>query len=87
MFLGWHLDLLMFDGRQVRGIVARKLAPAGLRSRPIFGAASRPSGTVRRSDKLPRHRGWGGRVSGYAPRVSPIIRAASRAGGKPNTRA
>ncbi|KAB0490067.1 hypothetical protein EIY72_21255 [Pseudomonas vancouverensis] len=36
--------------------VARELAPVGLRSSSIFGAASRPSGTVRRSDKLPRHR-------------------------------
>ncbi|MVV47894.1 hypothetical protein EJA72_06480 [Pseudomonas sp. PB120] len=33
-------------------IVARELAPAGLRSSPnVFGAASRPSGS-----KLPRHK-------------------------------
>ncbi|KAB0516047.1 hypothetical protein F7R05_02075 [Pseudomonas koreensis] len=32
--------------------VARELAPAGLRSRPLFWAASRPSGS-----KLPRHKG------------------------------
>ncbi|PMY51181.1 hypothetical protein C1X69_11295 [Pseudomonas sp. FW305-67] len=39
--------------------MARELAPAGLRSRPLGfqskGAASHPSGTLRRSDKLPRH--------------------------------
>ncbi|QBQ12052.1 hypothetical protein DCC84_20890 [Pseudomonas sp. SXM-1] len=32
-------------------LVARELAPAGLRSRPIFRAAARPSGS-----RLPRHR-------------------------------
>ncbi|OPG72578.1 hypothetical protein B1219_10545 [Pseudomonas ogarae] len=32
--------------------VARELAPAGLRSRPVFATAAQPSGS-----KLPRHKG------------------------------
>ncbi|CAI8783551.1 hypothetical protein EMIT0P4_10287 [Pseudomonas sp. IT-P4] len=37
--------------------MARELASAGSRSGPkSFATASQPSGTVRRSDKLPRHR-------------------------------
>ncbi|OPG73819.1 hypothetical protein B1219_01735 [Pseudomonas ogarae] len=32
-------------------LVARELAPAGLRSRPIFTTAAQPSGS-----KLPRHK-------------------------------
>ncbi|PMY52122.1 hypothetical protein FFH90_024015 [Pseudomonas sp. ATCC 43928] len=46
--------------------VARELAPAGARSGPTgfvnqsmvsgFATAAQPNGTVRRSDKLPRHR-------------------------------
>ncbi|TPG78492.1 hypothetical protein EAH78_13090 [Pseudomonas arsenicoxydans] len=41
-----HPDLL---AREL--LVARELAPAGLRSRPIFGGAAHPS-----RSKLPRHR-------------------------------
>ncbi|MCL5229260.1 hypothetical protein [Pseudomonas nunensis] len=51
--------------RQQQNPVARELAPAGLRSSPHsnkandsedLASAAQPSGTVRRSDKLPRHR-------------------------------
>ncbi|OWP72411.1 hypothetical protein CEC48_07795 [Pseudomonas sp. K2I15] len=41
------------NGKTLRSepaFVARELAPAGLRSSPIFGVASQPSGS-----KLPRH--------------------------------
>ncbi|PLR62340.1 hypothetical protein QCBJ_17525 [Pseudomonas sp. QC2] len=51
--------------------MARELAPAGVRSAPVFGAATQPSG-----GKLPRHKCVGFFRVGFSPSL--LARAARR---------